>query len=36
MSVQRIALLRSISGPQDLRGLAPDQLDELSRRSGTS
>jgi 1-deoxy-D-xylulose-5-phosphate synthase len=32
MPVQRFALLRSISGPQDLRGLAPDQLSELSRQ----
>jgi 1-deoxy-D-xylulose-5-phosphate synthase len=32
MPDQRFALLRSISGPQDLRGLAPDQLGELSRQ----
>jgi 1-deoxy-D-xylulose-5-phosphate synthase len=32
MPAQRFALLRSISGPQDLRGLAPDQLGELSRQ----
>ena len=30
MSAQRFALLRSVSGPQDLRGLAPEQLSELS------
>jgi 1-deoxy-D-xylulose-5-phosphate synthase len=32
MSAQRFALLRSVSGPQDLRGLAPEQLPELSRQ----
>jgi 1-deoxy-D-xylulose-5-phosphate synthase len=32
MPDQRFALLRSVSGPQDLRGLAPEQLAELSRQ----
>jgi 1-deoxy-D-xylulose-5-phosphate synthase len=32
MPAQRFALLRSVSGPQDLRGLAPEQLPELSRQ----
>ena len=30
MPAQRFALLRTVHGPQALRGLAPDQLDELS------
>ena len=30
MPAQRFALLRSVHGPQELRGLSPDQLDELS------
>jgi 1-deoxy-D-xylulose-5-phosphate synthase len=32
MPDQRFALLRSVSGPQDLRGLGPEQLTELSRQ----
>ena len=31
MPAQRFALLRTVHCPQDLRGLAPEQLDELSR-----
>jgi 1-deoxy-D-xylulose-5-phosphate synthase len=31
MPASRFALLRSVSGPQDLRGLAPDQLTQLSQ-----